>query len=60
MSSHQPCVSLFLCRPSNTIGGAGVVIELVASNVVVVVGAVEEVRGFQKVYGILNHNLFKH
>ena len=36
------------------------VVELVASNVVVVVGAVEEVRGFQKEYGILNHNLFKY
>ena len=34
------------------------VVELVASNVVVVVGAVEEVGGFQKEYGILNHNLF--
>ena len=33
---------------------------VVVSNVVVVAGAVEEMRGYQKVYGILNHNLFKH
>ena len=37
-----------------------VVVELVTTNMVVVVGAVEEMRGYQKVCGILNHNIFKH
>ena len=41
-----------------------VVVDVVVVVVVVVgvvaVGAVEEVGGFQKEYGILNHNLFKH